>query len=100
MEWFKFKSEKNQNFLVVDKYLHRIDRIRGDNEYYKCIDNCGGRAILRQSTVIVMSKSHNHGPHGLELAKRGFRNKLKVNNCIKYYHIKLIHIFMSNYLME
>jgi len=42
MEWFKFKWEKNQDLLVVDKYLHRIDRIRGDNEYYKCVDNCGG----------------------------------------------------------
>jgi len=52
--------------------------MRGDNEYYKCVDNCGGRAILRHSNVVVMSKTHDRGPHGLELAKRGLRNKLKV----------------------
>lgn len=98
MEWFKIKSEKNQDLLVVNNYIHRIDRKRGDNEYYKCVDNCGGRAIVKHSNIVVTSKPHNHGTHGFELAERGFRNKLKVNNYIKYYHMNNIHIFISNYL--
>jgi len=65
----------------MDKYLHRIDRIRGDNEYYKCVDNCDGRAILRHSNVVVIWLRHIITDHiGPELAKRGFQNKLKVNN--------------------
>jgi len=47
VEWFKVKSGKNQDLLVVNNYIHRIDRKCGNNEYHKYVDNCGGRAILK-----------------------------------------------------
>lgn len=80
MEWYKIKSEKERDLLVVDNFIHRIDRIRDTTEYYKCIQNCGGRAILKNNTDVVLSKKHDHPTHGVELANRGFRNKLKVSN--------------------
>jgi len=45
MEWFKIKSKKDHDLLVMNNYIHRIDRIRDQTIYYKCINNCGGRAI-------------------------------------------------------
>ncbi|KAE9543670.1 hypothetical protein AGLY_002066 [Aphis glycines] len=63
---------------MVDNFIHRIDRIRDTTEYYKCIQNCGGCAILKNNTDVVLSKNHDHLTHGVELVNRGFRNKLKV----------------------
>jgi len=80
MSWFIINSERDGKLLVVDKFIHRVDRIRGSNQYYKCIDNCGGRAIYREdSDNARMSKTHQHPSHGIQLAERGFRNKLKVS---------------------
>jgi len=86
MEWFKIKSQKDHDFFLVKNYIHRIDRIRDQTEYYKCVDNCGGPAILKNNSNVVLSKNHNHRTHGIELAICGFRNKLKV---IKNYKIYL-----------
>jgi len=55
MEWFKVKSEKNQDLLAVDNYINRIDRKRGDNEHYKCVDNCGSRAIFKHCNYIQVT---------------------------------------------
>lgn len=80
MSWFIINFERDGQLLVVDNFIHRLDRIRGSNHYYKCIDNCGGRAIYREnSNNAIMSKTHGHPSHGIQLAKRGFRNKLKVS---------------------
>lgn len=32
MEWYKIKSEKERDLLVVDNFIHRIDRIRDTTE--------------------------------------------------------------------
>jgi len=92
MEWFKIKSEKNHDLLVVNNFIHRVDRIRDKTEYYKCIQNCGGRAILKKlknKTDVILSKPHCHPTHGVELANRGFRNKLKVSTNLVMFKYKL-----------
>ncbi|XP_029348188.1 uncharacterized protein LOC115034846 [Acyrthosiphon pisum] len=82
MEWFKIKSEKDHDLLVVNNFIHRVDRIRDKTEYYKCIQNCyeQNHAILKNlknKTDVILSKPHYHPTHGVKLANRGFRNKLK-----------------------
>lgn len=80
VSWFITNSERDGQLLVVDNFIHRLDRIRGSNHYYKCIDNFGGRAIYRENlNNAIMSKTHGHPSHGIQLAERGFRNKLKVS---------------------
>jgi len=88
MEWCKIKIEKNRDLLVVNNFIHRVYRIRDTTEYYKCIQNCGGRAILKNNTDVVLSKNHNHPTHGVELSNRGLRNKLKVSNICIYENIE------------
>lgn len=101
--WYKIDSNRQKkNLLVVDNYLHRLDRCNGHNEYYKCIKNCGGRAILKSQTTAIISKKHSHPIHGVELAEREFRNNLKVSSInIKIfrtprYLIQFIFIFLPN----
>lgn len=77
MGLFKIKSEKSQVLLMVDIYIYRLDRKRVDNEYYKRVDNFGGRVIFKNSNV-VMSKQHNHHAHGIEIDDRDFCNKLRI----------------------
>jgi len=79
--WFKIKPEKDHDLLVVNNFIHRVNKIRerDSTEYYKCIQNCGGRAILKNNSDVVLSKNHYHPTHGVELANRGFQNKLKVS---------------------
>ena len=89
VEWFKIKSEKNHNLLVVNNYIRRVDRIRDKTEYYKCIQNCGRLAILKNKTDVILLKPHNHPTHGVELANRGFRNKLKVSTNLVMFKYKL-----------
>jgi len=81
MSWFIINSDRDGQLLIVDNFIHRVDRIRGSNHYYKCIDNCGGRATYyrEDSDNAIMSKTHGHPTHGIQLAERGFRNKLKVS---------------------
>jgi len=50
MEWFKIKFQKDHNLLVVKNYIHQINRIRVQTEYYECIDNCGDRSILKNNS--------------------------------------------------
>lgn len=51
-----------------------MDKIWDQTEYYKCIQNCGGRAILKNKTDVILSKTHNHPIHGIELANHdGFQ---------------------------
>lgn len=82
MSWYKINSNRGHPLLVVDNYIHRIDRSNENNEYYKYIDNCGGRAILRSQMTAIISKIHNHSTHGAELARRGFRETLKVKEIL------------------
>jgi len=88
MEWFKIKSEKNHDLLVVNNFIHRVDRIRDKTEYYKCIQNFGDRAISQNKTDAKLSKPHNHPTHGVQLANRGFRNKLKVSTNLVMFKYK------------
>jgi len=48
MSWFIINSERDGQLLVLDKFIHRLDKIRDSNLYYKRIDNCGGRAVGTQ----------------------------------------------------
>lgn len=79
LQWFKIKSEKNQDLLVVDNYIRRFDRKRNKTQYFQGFGSCGGCAILKNYVNVVTSKPHNHGTHGVELAERGFQNKLRVS---------------------
>ena len=54
MEWFTIKSQKGQNVLVVNNCIHRLDRQRNETKYFKCIDNCGGRAIFTYCTSLIV----------------------------------------------
>jgi len=59
MSWFIINSERDGQLLVLDNIIHRIDRTRGSNHYYKCIDNCGGLVIHREySNNAILSKTH------------------------------------------
>jgi hypothetical protein len=49
-------SVRDVQLLVLENFIHRIDRIRGSNHYYKCIDNCGGRAIHRNDSNNAVSQ--------------------------------------------
>lgn len=44
-EGFRIKTRKNKIVLMVNHFIHRIVKKRDENEYFKCIDNCGGRFI-------------------------------------------------------
>jgi hypothetical protein len=35
MSWFIITSERDGQLLVLDNFIHRIDRTRGSNHYYK-----------------------------------------------------------------
>lgn len=50
---------KNQNLLVVNNCIQRLDRKWSDNKYYKYVDNFSGQAILKHLTVVI-SKQYNH----------------------------------------
>lgn len=55
--WFIINSERDDQILFLDNF---IDLIEKENHYYKCIDNCGGQAILWEESNVIMSKMHGH----------------------------------------
>jgi len=71
--WYKINPNRGKPLLVVDNYIHRIDRNNKNVEYYKCFDNYVGRATSKITNDCNNFENSNHVTHGAELARRGFR---------------------------
>lgn len=65
----------------MNNYTHGVDRKCLKNEYYKCMNNCGGRPVL--NIFNVKSKSHNHNL-----------------GCYEYNSLVLILEFLNLYLND